>query len=408
MLASSTLVNRYITNFAGLSTSCWQGIVLVFIEAALGGICFFLSIYFVEIVHLDVTTSGIILSFYGLGKILGGLIGGKLSDKFSPAKIAMLGLFLEGLSCVALLKLKTSYLLMLTMFVLGAASYGFITSNNLWVLSQCANHEKLKAINLLTVASNLGIGVSALIMSILSSYGFQYYIALDAICFFIFAIYSLSIHKEEKNCSKKEFELQQSIQSSDNQTQKSKTDKAILWMTLTFLFVIGIIVVQTSTTSSIFINTIFPQYGMNGITFLFGINTILIILFQAPVVNLFNPYNKLLITGLAGFLIGFSMFMLTYSFLFAFVILAWVIYTIGEMLFFSNAQLICYEHAQEGHKGRNLGMFRMTYAASVTAGPTLGSYVYTYASPNLLWYICGALGVVCFIVCYRFRYLISS
>ncbi len=61
------LIKRYFSSYAGLSKLCWQGIGIGFVEATLSGVCFFLSIYFVNTLHLSIAIAGVIISFYGLG-----------------------------------------------------------------------------------------------------------------------------------------------------------------------------------------------------------------------------------------------------------------------------------------------------------------------------------------------------
>ena len=56
--------------------------------------------------------------------------------------------------------------------------------------------------------------------------------------------------------------------------------------------------------------------------------------------------------GYGAFLMGFGMFMLNFSFVFYLAIIACVIYTMGEMSFFSVAQLVCYQEGGAQKKVR--------------------------------------------------------
>ncbi len=75
------------------------------------------------------------------------------------SQIAALSLCLQAIGYLALIKLTSVISLMLTMFFIGLATYSFITANYLWVLNQSTSEEahRLKAINLLSTASNLGL-----------------------------------------------------------------------------------------------------------------------------------------------------------------------------------------------------------------------------------------------------------
>jgi MFS family permease len=301
------LLKRYFSSYAGLSKACWQGITVSFVEATLSGICFFLSIYFVNTLHFDIATVGIIISFYGLGRTVGGLLGGKLSDKISPGVVSIVSLLLQSVAFFVLIKVKTVYFLMLNLFVLGVAAYGFITSNNVWVLNQCKNHEaiKLKTLSMLHAASNLGIGLSALLVSLLSRYGFSCIFLLAGVLLFFAALYLIFV--EKNSGSEMESHEVASIQH-DAAVTEVKNNKTVLWIVLGCLFLVGLIIAQLGTTYSLFINDAFPKLGINGVSFLFALNSFLIVLIQTPLVNFFNDYNKIVMSGVGAFLMGFGIF----------------------------------------------------------------------------------------------------
>lgn len=78
-----TYARKYAKNYEGLPRACWNGIILIGVNAFTIGICFFLSLYFVNTKHYSPSIAGLLLSCYGMGTVSGGIIAGKLSDKFS-------------------------------------------------------------------------------------------------------------------------------------------------------------------------------------------------------------------------------------------------------------------------------------------------------------------------------------
>jgi predicted MFS family arabinose efflux permease len=83
------------------------------------------------------------------------------------------------------------------------------------------------------------------------------------------------------------------------------------------------------------------------------------------------------------------MLMLSFTSFFVLAIVSCFITTIGEILFFSVSQLICYEKGTIRKKGHSLGMYRMVFAASRAIGPATGSLVYQRLGGDMLWYLCG-------------------
>jgi len=397
------IIKRYFASYSGLPKQCWQGIGLGFVEATLVGVCFFLSLYFVNVLHFNIAMAGIIISFYGLGRVIGGLVGGKLSDTMPPELVSIGSLLVQAAAFFLLIKLKTFYFLIINLFILGVAAYGFIISNNVWVLNQCKHQElaKLKSLSMLHASSNLGIGLSALIVSVLSGYQFSSIFLLSGVLLFLSAIYL--IYVERKKIYSESYVEEGVEQVSIQQTSVLGQNKKIVFMVLICLFFIGLIIAQLGTTYSIYLNNAFPSLGVSGVSILFALNSILIVVFQTPLVDFFGSYNKVLMIGVGAFLMGFGMFMLNFSFVFMMAIIACIIYTIGEMLFFSIAQLVCYQSSDEKKRGQSLGLFRMIFALSIFVGPATGGFIYHHLGANFVWDVCGIIGVACLMACHYYR-----
>lgn len=395
----SAAVKNYFTSYSGLSYLCWQGIILSFIESTMIGVYYFFPLYFVSELHINIATAGVIISFYGMGTILGGFLGGKLSDKISPGTVSTAALFFQAIMLLCMVKLQSAHLLMLDLFLMGVASYSFITGNYLWVLSHCEGQEvkRLKAINILGVASNLGLGLSAMIISSLADYDFRSILFLCSLLLICSAGYFSFLNcKEEKTIAV--------ISVSDaNQANVAKANKKVVWLVLACSFLVGLIIFQSSTTYSFYIKESFPEYGIKGVGFLFSLNCFMVVLLQTPIGSLAHRYNKILVVGVGAFLLGSSMFLLNFPWAFAIAILSAVIHTLGEMIFFSVSQLICYQYGGEKKKGQSLGLYRMIYASSRMIAPAGGSFIYQRFGGRMLWYLCGLIGITCLAVCGWFR-----
>src|SRR5690606_14685128 len=105
--------------------------------------------------------------------------------------------------------------------------------------------------------------------------------------------------------------------------------------------------------------------------------------------------NKFTMLGVSCFLIGFGMFMLSFSSIFSMAILSCIVYTVGEIIYFSLVQLVCYEVGEKKSKGKSLGRYRVVYGMSRMVGPLAGSTIYSHYSGEMLWYVCGLVGTLC-------------
>ena len=397
-----TLIKKYFKNYSGLPKTCRYGITLCLIESSLNGVCFFLSFYFIKWLKINIATAGIIISCYAIGTACGGILGGKLCDKSSPHLIGAISLILEAITFYALTQTSNSILLMFILFFLGLSIYGFLTANNLFVIQQCDSEAiKLRAINILYAASNFGFGMAAIIIIFLAQKGFHSVFYLSSIVLLLFGIHFLFY---EKKSTIKITLIKKNIMNSS----LTPNDKKTVFLVLTCLFLVGFIVSQRSAVYLIYINTLFPKNGIMAMCLVFILNPLLVAFFQTPIVNYFQEFNKILMVGIGAFLMGLGTLMLNFSFFFLIIILACIIYTLGEILFFSIAQFLCYQKGENNKKGQSLGIFKTVYATSTIIGPTLSGIIYHYLNSTMLWYLDGILGLFCLTSCIYFNTFASD
>ncbi len=395
-----TLCNRCLHSYRGLSKSCWLGISISFIQSVMIGIYYYLSSYFIQFQHLAVDISGYILSCYGVGAVLGGLVGGYLVDRYSPVKVAALFLLLQASAYIMLLIFSSVILLMATVGVLGLSTYGFLTANHVAVLNTCAESEadRLKAINILAMMSNLGLGVAALIISQTNGFGYHHLFAgaggiLLLVSGLLFTHEMLShsgaaVRSRAKN-QPAQVESARKIAASQQST---------LLIILVCVFLVGIVVTQFGTMVPVQIQTTYPALGVTGASWLFALNASLVVILGVPLGNVLKQRNKVLMVGVGALLMGLSLCLLGLSHVYALVLLSCVIYTIGEIIFFSMAQLVCYQSTPAEKRGRGLGVYRMIYAASRITGPAVGGFLLMRGGV-ILWIVCGVFGVISFTLC---------
>src|SRR4029079_19563361 len=144
MQLTYSLAKKYCSHYSSLPKECGQSVFLTFIEASATGIYFFLTLYFVNVLHINIDTAGFLISSYGIGTILGGYISGRLSDLFSGKIVSTLSLTTQALAFFLLTKLENQISLMINMFVIGFCTYSFMTSNYLWMLKQCQDKAEIR------------------------------------------------------------------------------------------------------------------------------------------------------------------------------------------------------------------------------------------------------------------------
>lgn len=386
-------LKRYQENYTGLPKACWQSVFLVFAEAILGGLTLFVSLYLVNRLHISIEKVGAMLSAYGLGTIAGGILGGKLADKYAPHHLVAISLVIESCSFILLMLNHSIPLLILILLQMGIATYAFKSTNNMQMLTSCEHESilKLRVINMSRIASNAGLAIAGTLIGLFANSNFD-------ILFFIAAIGLLILAAYVFFYTKPLIRMDESMQSIPS-ISKTNIQRYGLSLVLACLFLTGLIIAQLSSTYPIFIEHSYPFLGTKAVVILFIVDTLLISILQAPLVEYCKQYNHYFIIGIGSLLMGSGMFILPFAFSFAIAVLSCVLLASGEMIFFSMTQYVCYEQGSMKKKGESIGLYQAVYAASLVLGPYLGGYICFRYGNFQLWYASGLAGLICFIAC---------
>jgi MFS family permease len=391
-------IKKYINYYSSLPSGCYFGIVLHLIESTLSGVCFFLSFYFVKVLHFNMATAGVMVSFYALGSIFGGFFSGKLADRFSPWGIVGVSLCLEA-GMFLLLSLTTNlFLLTALLFVLGVSIYSFLTTNTVWVMSECGQDKtaRLQSVNYLYTASNIGIGLAAIIIIALEAWGFRGFFIVASVFLFLSAI-SLFVYVNSRNMATSHTIKHQDTEETPTHQNRLRSQK-ITRFVLLCTFLVGFIIAQRTTVYLVYIHQLFPSGGLIGISLIFLLNPLIIILFQTPLVNYLKRVNNIFLVGFGSCFVALGTALLCLPLTITSVIIACLVYTAGEMAFFAIAQYVCFQHAPVHKKGNSIGSFRTIYACSKVFGPVSSGFIYYHLGSNTLWFLDGGIAFVCLLL----------
>lgn len=385
-------INNYLNNYRNIPGQSWRLLSLGLIEAMGGGLGFFISLYFKAYLSFPMLIIGKILSCYGLGTVIGGWLGGLMIDKWSAAYTNVTSLILFGISFIFLAFLNQPIPIALIMFFMGCASYGFIASNSVLVMRTANQNEslRLKLLNLKNVASNIGMGLAATLLAIYGHHSFH--LVFITMGFVLLAAAGYQFYLQWNITEPK-------TQSANNNNLEPTSSQKLFYVTLVCVFSVGLIVMQHKMAYPIFVKATFSSPII--LALIFALNPLIIIFFQPMIVNFTGRYNKITMMGLGAIGLSIGMIILNISSGLVIFLCSVFFYTIGEMLFFSLSQLLCYQSQSENKKGNSLGMWRVAYATSSIVGPYCGGIIYQVMGANTIWLICGILGLFCYsLTCY--------
>ncbi len=385
------MFNAYFKSFQGLPGILWHRVIIYMINTISGGLSFYLAFYFVQDLHIAWVMAGFLVSCYGIGTVLGGLLGGWLADRFHPDFSGIAALVIKTLLFLLLLVCKVPWALIPIMFLFGLCTYVFKAVNNVVLLRGVGPDPslRLKIISVMYAGMNFGLAISAVIVMIFFHFGFQWLFILSALLMGVSCVYLFCRMRLDTMTSATLIEIP--LHPKTHHTQSSLL---IVSVALGFIFLSGLIFAQLSAAFPIYLHQSFPRMGLSAATILFILNSFIIVIAQVPLTHAFRKMNPLLTLGLGACLLGVGFGLMVFTFSYAMMIASCVVATIGEMLAMSVSQLLVFDYASSKHQGQMQGFYQAAYATGCVIGPTLGMWIYHTLGGKAIWNGCSVIGVV--------------
>jgi predicted MFS family arabinose efflux permease len=197
-------VKLYIDAYRGLSTPAWMLALVMLINRSGAMVIPFLGVYMVNDLRFSLEDTGVVLSCFGIGAVLGSLLGGWLTDKLGHFKVQLVSLLLTVPIFLLLPELHRVLTLALGVFMLSLISETFRPANSVSVASYSKPDNIIRSFSLNRMAMNLGFSIGPALGGFLAaiSYAFLFYgnavaALLSAILFFVY-FRKIKGHQPEK------------------------------------------------------------------------------------------------------------------------------------------------------------------------------------------------------------------
>jgi predicted MFS family arabinose efflux permease len=338
----------------------------------------FLALYLTKKIGVTPTEAGTALLVYGAAAFIAAPLTGKLSDKIGSIKIMQFSLYGSGLLFFIYSFISDYKLILAATFVLAAVNEAFRPANLSLITEIVTPPQRRMAFALNRLAINAGMSIGPVIGGFLTLIDYHYLFYANAFASIAAGVYFNSVRWSSLSPAE-----------ADIVKEKPKIKFGILNDKHFLFFLFAIIPANL-----VFFQHLgaLPLYIVNDLNYstaafgLFGsINTVLIIIAEVPLNNMMSntPYRKSLMIGasLAG--LGFGGFAIAGSTLP--LIIAIIIFTFGEMIFFPTTAAYTSEITPPERRGEYMGYYQMTFSFAFSAGPWRGTVVYENFGSAFLW-----------------------
>jgi predicted MFS family arabinose efflux permease len=373
-------IQLYRNAYSGLSQHMWWLAFVIFVNRCGTMVIPFLTVY---LTHTGYTLAqaGYVMGAFGIGSVLGGYIGGRLTDRFGHFYVQVFSLLLNGIFFIILGKMQSLFQITLCIFVLSTLGEAFRPANAAAIAAYSNETNRIRCYSLNRLAVNLGWAIGPAIGGILASMSYSLLFWVDGFTCIAASLLLYYLFAREKDG------VTTLIKTNREKIVNSAfRDKEFL-AGLFYVFLVGLCFFQMFSIIPVYYK---EQLHLDEavIGWLLALNGLIIALVEMVLVYKLENRGRGVTYMIAGaFLIGLSFLILNSATLFAIAITSIVVITVGEMLLFPFVNNFWVNRSTEQTRGQYAALYTMSFSAALVLAPTLAAQVASFAGFSVLWLI---------------------
>lgn len=349
----------------------------------------FMAVYLTKELGMGVKESGLVISAFGLGALLGAYAGGWLTDRMGHFHVQFFSLLLGGISLFSLQFFKDVVSLTLMVFIASVLSEALRPANAVSISVYARPENITRAYSLNRMAINLGFAVGPTIGGLLAMMSYKLLFWVDGITCVVAALMFFQVFYKQDKTRRKE----------TRKVPKEERGVSPFRDTIFLLFCIGSFVFamlffQLFTTIPLYYKNSY-KLGENAIGLLIGLNGLIIFLFEMVIVYKIGKPKKIMqLISIGVFIMGVSFLLFNVYHALFILILAISLTSIAEI--FSMPFMVSYtmQRSGEHNKGAYMALYSMSYSLAFILAPLGGTYILDTWNFETLWYVCATMGIL--------------
>ena len=383
----------YINSFKGLSREVWWLALITLINRAGTMVIPFLSLYLTQDLGFTLENVGLIMTFFGLGSLVGAWLGGKLTDVIGYYKVMLVSLIVSGFLFIGLQFLEHLWSICTGIFILMIFADAFRPAAFVALSAYSKPENKTRTVTLIRLAINLGFSVGPALGGVIIS--FMTYDGLfwvDGITCVLAALLLLVVLNPKK------VKIWDEVK---NTAPKSAYTDLSYLLFISAMILFGFAFVQYFSTIPIYYNDIHHLTELQ-IGLLLAMNGFLIFAFEMPLIKFMETKSWSVIGNVVFgfFLVGLSFFVLNLFSWSGVLVLGMLFMTLGEMIAFPFSNAFAMERAKRGNQGEYMALYSIAFSISHVFAHNTGMRSIAKLGYDVTWYITSSLITVGILLLY--------
>lgn len=374
--------------FVGLPREVWSLSLVTFVFRSGTMVLPFLTLYLTTQQGFSAREAGGVLSLYGVGSIGGSYTGGWLSDRFGSLRTQLLGLSLTAGSLVLLSAMQSPITISAVVMLMSIFAGSIHPANAATLAEVSLPSLHVRAFSARRLSTNLGMSIGPALGGVLVAYSYRWLFFVEASVCLVAAVLLYLLFRRFLHVRPTENTHTARVAAS---LQSPYSDGIFL----SLVVLVTLLITVLCQLFGAYPLTLTAVYGLPEYTIglVFTLNTLVIVVFQMPIVHAVERFDALQVVGVGAFLLcaGFALLSVTSSLpLIGLTVFVW---TLGEMLTTPLLEGFVATRSQGEHQGKYMGLFSASFSMAFVLAPFGGMWIYEVFGYRALWLSCGVLGV---------------
>lgn len=386
------LIHLYTSSYKGLSKESWMLALVMLINRSGSMVLPFLGVYMTAQLKFSIENTGIVLSFFGIGSVIGSWLGGFITDKIGEYKVQYLSLLLSvPLFCIIPL-FKTEAGVALIILLQSIVSDSFRPANSVAITKYAKPENITRAFSLNRMAVNLGFSIGPALGGILSAISYDFLFYSNALAALLAGlIYIWFFYKRNKLAKIKAKKVREVIEIKKENSPYSD-GKFLIYCFFCMLF--SICFFQLFSTLTIFYKDT-AHLSQQNIGYILGYSGFLVVLLEMGLVQIAEKYFTLARTMFLGtFICGLSYAMLGFDHSIMTLVISMSLLSAGEIWALPFMSTITALRSGKNNKGAYMGLNGISFSIAFIVTPYLGTLIAEKFGFNILWIGTGILATI--------------
>lgn len=342
----------------------------------------FLTVYLTSVLGFKTDEAGLAMSCFGIGSLLGSIIGGWLTDRVGSFYVQFLSLFLAAPMFVYLADVRGVYEVCLTVLVLSTIYESFRPANSAAITQYAKRGNLTRSFSLNRLAINLGFSFGPAFGGFLATFSFAWLFYGNAFAVFttsiVFFLYFFKRKERNENTLEATTEYENAVSHSPYK------DKWFLIFSF-FCFLFSCVFFQLISILPLFYKQAL-NFSQFNIGVLLGFNGLFVVLTEMVLVNhiekRWNIYH-ILVYGCIALLMSFAWLLFDTSIVSCFI--SMTLLSIAEILVLPFISTVAAKRSVTTNRGVYMGLNGLSISAAFIVMPYLATLFIEGYGFNALW-----------------------